>query len=215
MATQRRPITGDEFYALWQLGVLGEKVELLDGWIVYGDYPFAFSEEAAAAARAAGIELGDPDADGDAVEVDHGARPARSLTAAEYDRLIELGVLGEQVELIDGRIVSGRFPFVFSGEAIAAARAAGIELDPPEQGPGYRLAALGTPPAASDDAEALALAALIEHADTATLTRAERRLARAGAERNDPGLLAAADRLREAREQRPATASDDRAHRDG
>ena len=38
--------------------MLGEGgVELLDGWIVYGKYPFAFAEEAVRAARTAGIEL--------------------------------------------------------------------------------------------------------------------------------------------------------------
>ena len=57
MATQRRQITAEEYRQLAELGVLGEKVELLDGWIVFGRYPFAFSEQAIAAARAAGIEL--------------------------------------------------------------------------------------------------------------------------------------------------------------
>jgi hypothetical protein len=107
--TQRRPITGEEFSHLWELDVLGEKVELLDGWIVHGRYPYAFSEEAVAAAREAGIELADSSGD-----PSHGARPARLLSADEYDRLVELGVLGEQVELVDGRLVFGRFPFVFS-----------------------------------------------------------------------------------------------------
>lgn len=37
--------------------VLGEKVELLAGWIRYGCFPFSFSEEAVAAAWAVGIEL--------------------------------------------------------------------------------------------------------------------------------------------------------------
>ena len=50
MATQRRQITVEEYWRLGELGVLGEKIELLDGWIVYGAYPVAFSDEAIAAA---------------------------------------------------------------------------------------------------------------------------------------------------------------------
>lgn len=113
MAIQRRQITREEYWRLAAAGVLGEKVEMIDGWIVFGEFPFAFSDQAVAAAREAGVEL----------------------TVDEYDRLVELGVLGEQVELIDGRVMFGRFAFAFSGEAIAAARAAGIELDRPEHDP--------------------------------------------------------------------------------
>jgi hypothetical protein len=57
--------------------------------------------------------------------------PARRMTVEEYRRLSEIGVLGEKVELIEGRIVFGRFPFVFSAEAVAAARGAGVELAEP------------------------------------------------------------------------------------
>jgi hypothetical protein len=64
------------------------------------------------------------------------------------------------------------------------------------------VASLGAPPAPTDDAEALALAALIERADAVTITEAGDDLARAGAQRNDGRLLAAADRLREAHGQR-------------
>ena len=56
---------------------------------------------------------------------------ARPLTVEEYERLVELGVLGEQVELVAGRITFGRYPFAFSDAAVAAARAAGIELTEP------------------------------------------------------------------------------------
>lgn len=75
------------------------------------------------------------------------ATKRRQITADEYRKLGAIGVLAEQVELIEGWVVYGDFPFLFSEEAIAAARAAGIELDPPEQGSGYRLASLDTPPA--------------------------------------------------------------------
>jgi hypothetical protein len=59
---------------------------------------------------------------------ENGAIPARRMTVEEYQRLEEIGVLGEQVELIEGQILFGRYPFMFSGEAVAAAREAGIEL---------------------------------------------------------------------------------------
>jgi hypothetical protein len=59
-----------------------------------------------------------------------GAVVARRLTADEYSRLGEIDVLGEKVELIDGRIIFGRYPFVFSAAAVAAAREAGVELAP-------------------------------------------------------------------------------------
>jgi hypothetical protein len=55
--------------------------------------------------------------------------PVRQLTIAEYHRLGEIGVLGERIELIDGIICCGDYPFVFSPDAVAAAREAGIELD--------------------------------------------------------------------------------------
>lgn len=57
-----------------------------------------------------------------------GAVPARRMTVEEYHRLGELGVLGDKIELIDGQVICGDYPFVFSAEAVAAARAAGIEL---------------------------------------------------------------------------------------
>jgi hypothetical protein len=50
------------------------------------------------------------------------------VTEEEFDRLVAIGVLGERVELIDGRITFGRYPLMFSAEAVAAARAAGVEL---------------------------------------------------------------------------------------
>jgi hypothetical protein len=90
----------------------------------------------------------------------------------------------------------------FSEEALAAARAAGIELDPPERGPGYTLAALGTPPAPGDNTDTLALAALIERADTDTIAAASDDLARTARQGNDSRLLAAADRLRDAIQRR-------------
>lgn len=68
-----------------------------------------------------------------------GGRPARGATRAitveEYHRLGEIGVLGEKVELIDGRIVFGRCPWVWSDEQLAVARAAGIELVDDDIGP--------------------------------------------------------------------------------
>jgi hypothetical protein len=57
---------------------------------------------------------------------------ARVISPEEYERLGEIGVLGEQVELIECWIRFGRYPFALSHEAIAAARAAGIELAEPE-----------------------------------------------------------------------------------
>jgi hypothetical protein len=62
-----------------------------------------------------------------------GAVVARRVMVDEYERLGEVGVLGEKVELIEGRIVFGPYPFVFSAEAVAAARAAGVELAPPAE----------------------------------------------------------------------------------
>jgi hypothetical protein len=59
---QRRRITPEEYHQLATIGVLGEGgVELRDGWIVYGKFPFAFTDEAAAAARDAGIVLDHPE----------------------------------------------------------------------------------------------------------------------------------------------------------
>ncbi len=58
----------------------------------------------------------------------NGAIPARRMTVEEYRRLGEIGVLGDKIELIDGQIYCGDYPFIFSAEAVAAARAAGIEL---------------------------------------------------------------------------------------
>jgi hypothetical protein len=59
----------------------------------------------------------------------------RPMTADEYERLWQVGVLGEKVELIAGRIAFGRYPFVLSAEAVADARDAGIELAPPAEAP--------------------------------------------------------------------------------
>jgi hypothetical protein len=75
----------------------------------------------------------------------------RLISAEQYERLAQIGVLGEQVELIEGRIVCGRYPFALSDEAIAAARAHGIELDAPERRPGYTFASLRTPPPQTAD----------------------------------------------------------------
>ena len=136
------------------------------------------------------------------------ATQRRPITGDEYRRLWEIGVLGEKVELLDGWIVYGKYPFAFSDEAVAAARAAGIEFDEPTSGPGHGRASVGTPLAASD-AEALALAALIARADTSTIARAEHDLARAGAERNDTRLLDAADRLRVLTQERGEKAPDE------
>lgn len=58
----------------------------------------------------------------------NGAIPARRMTVDEYQRLGEIGVLGDKIELIDGQIYCGDYPFMFSAEAVAAAREAGIEL---------------------------------------------------------------------------------------
>ena len=66
------------------------------------------------------------------VRAEHSAPTAsaqqRPITADQFWRLMEIGAIGEGIELIDGYVVSGRFPFAFSAEAIAAARAAGIDL---------------------------------------------------------------------------------------
>jgi len=80
--------------------------------------------------------LGEREDDAGQVWVEHSAPTSntqqRPVTAEQYRRLGEIGALGEGIELIDGYIVSGRFPFAFSGEAIAAARATGINLTSPE-----------------------------------------------------------------------------------
>jgi hypothetical protein len=80
--------------------------------------------------------LGESEGDAGRVRAEH-SDPAvstqqRPITAEQYRRLGEIGALGEGIELIDGYVVSGRFPFAFSAEAIAAARAAGIDLTTPE-----------------------------------------------------------------------------------
>ena len=78
MPIQQRRITAREYEQLAVIGVLGEGgVELLDGWIVYGKYPFAFTEEAVQAARAAGIELTEREENPGAAAV-----PVRSLALA-------------------------------------------------------------------------------------------------------------------------------------
>ncbi len=59
----------------------------------------------------------------------------RRITVKEYHRLGEIGVLGEMMELIDGRIVFGRCLWVWSDEQVAAARADGIELVDDDVGP--------------------------------------------------------------------------------
>src|SRR4051812_30537747 len=73
MPVQRRPITPEEYHRLAAIGVLeAGGVELHEGWIVYGRFPFVFSEAAVVAARVAGIELDEPDqpaASGDATTV--------------------------------------------------------------------------------------------------------------------------------------------------
>jgi hypothetical protein len=60
VARQQRPITAREYTRLGEIGVLGERVELIRGWIVHGRYPYEFADEAISAARAAGIELTEP-----------------------------------------------------------------------------------------------------------------------------------------------------------
>ena len=84
MARQQRPITTQEYRRLGpaEAGVLGEKVELLDGWIVSGRFPFEFSDEAVAAAREVGVELTEP-AGG------HAPEPGR-LTSASVEAVAEL-----------------------------------------------------------------------------------------------------------------------------
>jgi hypothetical protein len=71
--------------------------------------------------------------DDDSVAGEPGALgQARPITAEEYSRLGEIGVIGEKVELIDGQILFGRYPLAFSAEQLAAAREAGIDLSAPE-----------------------------------------------------------------------------------
>ena len=63
--TQQRPITVAQCHELARIGVLGETgVELIDGWLSYGSFPFALAPEAIAAARAAGIDLTTPEPPG-------------------------------------------------------------------------------------------------------------------------------------------------------
>jgi hypothetical protein len=54
------PITAEQYRRLGEIGVLGEKVELFDGWITYGRFAFAVAPEAIVAAQVAGIELTAP-----------------------------------------------------------------------------------------------------------------------------------------------------------
>jgi hypothetical protein len=71
MPVQRRPITPEQYRRLVAIGVLDENsVHLQHGWIVHR--PVTFSDEAAAAARRAGIVLDEP--------------PAQSQAAATRDR---------------------------------------------------------------------------------------------------------------------------------
>ena len=72
MPIQRRRITSEQYHQLADIGVLGEDVELLDGFICSGRYPFAFTKEAVQAARAAGVELTAPDPDGDDAVIGQG-----------------------------------------------------------------------------------------------------------------------------------------------
>jgi hypothetical protein len=57
------------------------------------------------------------------------------ITVDEYMRLGEAGIVGHKVELIDGRIVFGRFELAFSPAQRAAAAELGIELPENEPAP--------------------------------------------------------------------------------
>jgi hypothetical protein len=53
----RPPMTVDTYFRLVEAGILGEKVELIEGRIMFGDFELAFSPAQRAAAAAIGIEL--------------------------------------------------------------------------------------------------------------------------------------------------------------
>jgi hypothetical protein len=52
-----------------------------------------------------------------------------------YFRLVEAGIVGEKIELIEGRLVFGDFELAFSPAQRAAAAALGIELPENQQAP--------------------------------------------------------------------------------
>lgn len=58
-----------------------------------------------------------------------------SLTVEDYFKLQEVGVLGEKVELIEGRIVMGPWQLAFSPAQRAYAAELGITLPDDEQPP--------------------------------------------------------------------------------
>jgi len=53
----RRPITVDTYVRLVDAGIIGEKIELIAGRLVFGDFELAFSPAQRAAAAELGIEL--------------------------------------------------------------------------------------------------------------------------------------------------------------
>jgi hypothetical protein len=57
----------------------------------------------------------------------------KRMTVDEYFRLGDAGIIGDKIELIDGRIVFGRFELAFSPAQRAAAEEIGIELPDNEQ----------------------------------------------------------------------------------
>ena len=57
------------------------------------------------------------------------------LNVETYFRLVEAGIIGEKIELIDGRLVFGDFELAFSAAQRAAAAELGIELPENQQAP--------------------------------------------------------------------------------
>jgi hypothetical protein len=58
MADPDRPLlTVDTYFRLVEAGIVGEKVELIEGRLVFGDFELAFSPAQRAAAKKIGIEL--------------------------------------------------------------------------------------------------------------------------------------------------------------
>jgi hypothetical protein len=59
----------------------------------------------------------------------------RLINVDTYVRLVDAGIIGEKIELIEGRLVFGDFELAFSPAQRAAAAEHGIELPENQQAP--------------------------------------------------------------------------------
>ena len=64
----------EQYHRLHEIGVLGDKVELIDGELVYGSYGMGFNAAQIAAAAAEGIDLRGPEPEGEPRGVGRGRR---------------------------------------------------------------------------------------------------------------------------------------------